>query len=293
MNELFQIGSFPFRLIYPDQLRIPENLRRFQIENQDHFHHQNGSQIYTYRIRLADRLAIPETKPLFSRPEIAVYDTPQGEIRLLAVANARQTDCYARYEETADDSAEITVNSQFLHLSTLDTMFTSLLALERRMLALDSMVLHCAYIEYKGEAILFSAPSQTGKSTQASLWEQYRGARTINGDRGLLEKKDGRWYAQGWPVCGTSGICHNHALPIRAIVMLSQGKTDQIQRLTPAQAFAQIYGQITINRWNRQACEQAMDLLEHLICEVPIWHLSCTISEEAVNCLENALFSQK
>ena len=53
----------------------------------------------------------------------------------------------------------------------IDPMFTSLLALERRLVKKNSMILHCAYVEYQGEAILFSAPSETGKTTQANLWK--------------------------------------------------------------------------------------------------------------------------
>ena len=33
----------------------------------------------------------------------------------------------------------------------------------------------------------------------------------------------------------------------------------------------------------------AMDLMEKLLAEIPVYHLGCTISEEAVECLENAL----
>ncbi|WP_370839368.1 hypothetical protein [Intestinibacter bartlettii] len=36
----------------------------------------------------------------------------------------------------------------------------------------------------KDKGILFSAPSGTGKSTQADLWEKYENAEIINGDRG-------------------------------------------------------------------------------------------------------------
>ena len=74
--------------------------------------------------------------------------------------------------------------------------------------------------------------------------------------------------------------------------MLSQGKTDTVERLTPFQAFSQIYSQITINRWNREAQQRAMDLIENLITHVPVYHLSCTISEDAVRCLESALYPQ-
>ena len=152
----------------------------------------------------------------------------------------------------------------------------------------DELILPVSFALFEADAV----SSKTGKTTQATLWEKHRGSRVINGDRALLDCIDGRWTARGWPVCGSSEVCHNEDTKIRAIVMLSQGKTDTVERLTPFQAFSQIYSQITINRWNREAQQRAMDLIENLITHVPVYHLSCTISEDAVRCLESALYPQ-
>ena len=160
---------------------------------------------------------------------------------------------------------------------------------ERRLVRKDQMVLHCAYVEYRGEAILFSAPSETGKTTQAGLWEKYRGSRTVNGDRSLLGKKEGRWIAQGWPVCGTSEVCHNEAIPIKAVIMLSQAKENRAEKLKPGQAFPLLYSQITVNKWNMQDHLHTMDLIDSFLREVPVYHLGCTISEEAVECLAGVM----
>ncbi|MBR5220221.1 MAG: hypothetical protein IKV66_04460, partial [Clostridia bacterium] len=175
----------------------------------------------------------------------------------------------------------------------IDPVFVSLLALERRQIQFDAFVLHCAYIEYQGKAILFSAPSETGKTTQGNLWEQHKGAKTINGDRALLQKVNGCWTARGWPVCGSSEICNNIAFPIHAVVMLSQGKTDEVASLSAMKAFSQMYSQVTINRWNSVANVRCMDLLEMFVKEIPVLHLSCTISENAVNTLANALYPKE
>ena len=47
--------------------------------------------------------------------------------------------------------------------------------------------------------------------------------------------------------------------------------------------------QITINAWNSEFQMQAMDELEVLLREIPVYHLECDISEDAVRCLENVL----
>lgn len=196
---------------------------------------------------------------------------------------------YACYQEVASDKARVLLARDRIQGLHIDPVFTSLLALERRLIARDSLILHCAYMVYQGESILFSAPSETGKTTQANLWEKYRGSRTVNGDRALLGKRKGRWTAQGWPVCGTSEVCHNEEFPIRAVVMLSQAKENQAQQLPPGRAFPLLYSQITVNKWNIKDHLHAIDLIQELAEGVPVFHLGCTISEEAVDCLEEAL----
>lgn len=59
------------------------------------------------------------------------------------------------------------------------------------MMRRDALVLHCAYMQREGKAILFSAPGGTGKTTQATLWEKHRGTRVVNGDKALIRRVDG------------------------------------------------------------------------------------------------------
>lgn len=200
---------------------------------------------------------------------------------------------YACYRETSGSSAEVMLSPKRLQSLHIDPVFTSLLALERRLLPRNQMILHCAYIYFRGEAVLFSAPSETGKTTQANLWEKYAGSRTVNGDRALLGMVDGYWAAQGWPVCGTSEVCFNEAYPVRAIVMLSQGRENRVRCLKASEAFMLLYSQITVNGWSRESVTQTMDLIEKLLSQVPVYQLTCTISEEAVECLKKVLYPEE
>ena len=299
MDRIFQIGNFTFRLCCPDEVTPPENFMKFVCE----FDGSGQSEMrdaaecictpeYTYHIVVSDDLPQVEGKIIAQRPDLTVFrrETEQGESlesRLIGVKG--NPEYYACYREVSGNRAEVTLVRDRIAELHIDPMFTSLLALERRLVKKDSMILHCAYVEYQGEAILFSAPSETGKTTQANLWEKYRGSRTVNGDRSLLGKIDGRWTAQGWPVCGTSEVCNNEAIPIKAVVMLSQAKENRAERLTPGHAFPLLYSQITVNKWNTPDHIHIMDLIEDFLGNVPVLHLGCTISEEAVTCLEKAL----
>lgn len=292
MDKIFQIGDFTFRLCCPDEITPPPNFMLF--ERGDTESVSGGDDAgevvkpqYTYRMHVAEEFPQPEGKVIASRPDLVVFENERGESRLIGVKGTEGY--YACYQETSPDCAEITFARDRIGGLHIDPVFSSLLALERRLVKRDNIILHCAYVEYHGEAILFSAPSETGKTTQANLWEKYRGSRTVNGDRSLLGKKNGRWTAQGWPVCGTSEVCHDEAFPIRAVVMLSQAKENRAVRMTPGQAFPLVYSQITVNRWNREDHIHTMDLIQDLLESVPVYHLGCTISEEAVECLARSL----
>ena len=283
MHKTFLIGDFCFLLDYPEELTPPPHFMVFEVPD--------GKVEYRYEIRLCGEIPQPEGALIAGRPDIRIYQNGELESRLIGIKGRERF--YACYRETTKYSAEIALDREAITDLNIDPVFTSLLALERRMAARGGMVLHCAYVRYQGEAILFSAPSETGKTTQANLWAQHRCSETVNGDRALLQCVDGRWTARGWPVCGTSEVCYNQDTPIRAIVMLSQGKTDVVGRLRPMQAFSQLYGQITVNTWNKAFVQGNMDRIGALTTALPVYHLSCTISEDAVRCLEGALYPQQ
>lgn len=150
-------------------------------------------------------------------------------------------------------------------------------------------ILHSTHVNVDGKALLFSAPSGTGKSTQADLWEKYAGGELINGDRTLLRKKDSVWHAYGCPFSGTSDVHKQGCEPIHAIVMLSQATENTVKRLTPDEAFHRIYQEITVPSWSRELVLKALELLDDLMAQVPIYALACTPDERAVIALREAI----
>ena len=130
-----------------------------------------------------------------------------------------------------------------------------LLELPKLLLEHGGIFLHASFINDRGRAILFTAPKQTGKSTQAALWQRYRGAEIVNGDRALLRRVDGCWRAYGSPYCGTSGICENRALPLRAVVLLRQGKRNELRPAYAREAAAAFWmAAPTIRRRRPKLC---------------------------------------
>jgi hypothetical protein len=143
-------------------------------------------------------------------------------------------------------------------------------------------ILHCSFIEVDGQAILFAGDKQVGKSTQASLWEKYGGATVINGDRAGLFIKNGIVTAGGVPYCGTSGICKNKHLPLKAIVCPSKGTENRLQKISPMEGFMFLLGKFAYNTWNPTDVNIITDLISSIVENVPVYSYSCLKDESAV-----------
>lgn len=149
--------------------------------------------------------------------------------------------------------------------------------------------LHSSLIRWKDRGVLFTAPSGTGKSTQAELWEKCRGAEILNGDRSMIRNMDTGWTAFGSPFAGSSAIYRNESAPVRAIVVLRQSEKNRICRLGVAEAFRCLYSETVIPIWHAQAHQEVIHLVEQLASDVPVLLMHCTPDENAVDTLESFL----
>ena len=188
-----------------------------------------------------------------------------------------------------EEGTRIWVTQEILSMLSIDTVFGSLLGLEKRVLKEDGLILHSSFVCKDGKAILFTAPSGTGKSTQADLWMKYKGTRTINGDRTLVRYQDGKWWACGWPICGSSEICFNESYPLEAIIVLHQSKENVGHRIHGFEVVRNLLRETTVNRWNLSFYDRMIELLEQMEREIPVYDYSCDISKEAVEQLEKMM----
>lgn len=157
------------------------------------------------------------------------------------------------------------------------------------LLHFDALMLHASFIEYNGRAVLFSAPPETGKSTQAELWKKYADAEVLNGDRAILRFDGGRWYACGNPACGSSDICINRDVPLGTIVFLKQSPVNRVNELPLFQRFMLLSSQISCGVRRSDDTDKLLKLTEKLANDVEIYELECTPDERAVQALMNKI----
>lgn len=161
----------------------------------------------------------------------------------------------------------------------------NLVHMERLLLNVGALVLHCSYLVYENRAFLFSAPSGTGKTTQAKLWEKLYSARIINGDKAILQKKGNAWYACGYPFHGSAQECENEQYPIAAVVVVRQNPTDYIEELRPAKKLQAIYSETVVCAWDPANINQTLNLIGSLIADVKVICQQCTTKDQACHTL--------
>lgn len=171
--------------------------------------------------------------------------------------------------------------------------FTSMISWEEHFLDYNAFYLHSSCVSLDGQGIVFTAPSGTGKSTQAELWEKYLGAEILNGDRTIVKREVNGWKGYGSPYAGSSNIYKNKSTDLQAIIILEQGSENQLSKVSPREAFVTLYRETVQNPWNREYMEKMMDLLERAMQEIPIYKLTCRPDREAVELVYKTVFGNE
>lgn len=169
----------------------------------------------------------------------------------------------------------------------------NMVGLERLLLHHEGLILHASFISWQGRGILFSAPSGTGKSTQAKLWEKHMGAAIINGDRAGIRCVDGKWSAYGLPYAGSSRIFRNESMPIQAIVILRRHHENRIRRMEEFEALRDLLPEFSAYRWSVNFMNKVLDIATELLQDVPVYCLECRPEQDAVQLLHDVLTSEE
>lgn len=164
-----------------------------------------------------------------------------------------------------------------------------MLPLRQMLLYKKVLFLHASQVLYQDRGIVFTAPSGTGKTTQAKLWCDLRGADMICNDRTLIRRSDNHWLTYGYPFDGSEPVISDKVCRLGCIVVLRQGNENRITRLSPAKAITSLMEQTVINGWFADARQMALELIMEVFEDCPIYLFQCTADASAVSVLENLL----
>lgn len=217
-----------------------------------------------------------------------IYQDYDRKIQYIGVVKTGIEGAYIRCE-TLGNTTNVQIKRKDVPKHITSKVVLTSLGIETLVSKASGFILHASFINVNGKAILFTAPSKTGKSTQAELWSKLRGAEIINGDRAIVRINNGNFEACGLPFSGSSEYCKNVSIPLAAIIYLEQAPETTISSFGGAKAFRKIWEQLTIPVWDRTEVEEISSNLTLLLSTIPVYRLSCTPDETAVIALEEAL----
>lgn len=246
---------------------------------------------HRYRACVVSSLKAPEGRELAVLPGSRVYAAQDGYMRYQGAVRENLNSAYACAVHQGKNH-EITLTKKMVPGMISARLVMNALDVEHLVSSAGGVILHASYIVWQDRAILFTAPSETGKSTQAELWKCHRGAEIINGDRAALIVGNGQVCAAGLPFSGSSRYCGNRTVPLAAVVYLRQAPATTIRRLRGAEAFRRVWEGCCVNTWNREDMEASAGLVESLLGQAAVYELACTPDETAVEALEEQLRKQ-
>lgn len=242
---------------------------------------------HRYSVSLVNQVDSPRGTLGKTEPGLQIYQDGQWEYRY---RGAIKNNSFAAYMRTAHSGKEHSVQLHRDYANWLgDKMMMEAMSLDHLLAQENGILLHASFVAYQDCAIIFTAPSGTGKSTQADLWVKYRNAEIINGDRVCIRVTEEGIFAYGVPFAGSSQIAKNKKLPVTLVVCLEQAKETTIRSLKGFQAFRRIWEGCAVNSSNESDMLRASWVVQRILEELPVLLLACTPDETAITVLEEML----
>lgn len=245
-------------------------------------------------LKVIQRKHMPFQKQWLDNSKDLFWSRNEEGLLTVSVYNTHIKQCYGTMDLSADYKVATVNYHQALISEDYDvTEVLLFLFFQIRLLFTPGLILHAAAVEWQEKGILFSAPSETGKTTQAKLWINHLGAAMINGDRPALTLKGQQVYVHGTPWSGSDPTIRNVSVPAAAIVLIEQAPVNEVVRLTPQEALLSILPRVFIPYYDDFFAGLALDHLDKLLAVVPIYKLKCRPDQEAVAVVRELLIKDK
>ena len=279
MEHYFFIAGTVVRMIRKDQetLQNLEILKNFEVQPQPWD--------FEIECQIVQELPLPKGNCVYKAPGKRVYAWEEEQITYVGAVEHSMDRARSCVIRSGQKSRAFFKEKEFVQGIPIGSVL-ELLEAEHLAVVKGGFLLHASCVEYEGAAIVFTGPSGIGKSTQADLWKTHKNATIINGDRIMLLPTEQDCLAMGIPFCGSSGIRENKILPLATVIRLEQAPDIRIRNLSGLEAFRLIWGECTLQTWNRGEITGCMDAIERLVNQKKVFHLSCTPDIRAVEAVE-------
>lgn len=246
---------------------------------------------HTIRVQLDDGFDVPPNLTLHAqyRNRFVYHDDDQ----IYIAAYDEQGRCKQRiHHDTAYRQVDITLHQDDdpTRLAELEYVLSGMVFMELALLH-GRVALHASAIAVHDGAVLFSAPSSTGKSTHAAHWIARYDAFYINDDKPLLFEQDGIIQVTGSPWCGKDLRQSAITRPLLAIVLLGRGN-NTMHSLATKDKLVSLF-QNVIRPRNEDLSNRVSSCLETLVNTTTILRFAARKDGASATILHDALFGDE
>ncbi|MDD2575834.1 MAG: hypothetical protein PHD47_05170, partial [Acholeplasmataceae bacterium] len=222
----YQVANIKFQFDYLFDEYFKNNIEAYQIDE---------SETVDHHIKVSLDNEIKKPLGAFKGTKNPYFLTTKTN-RTIIFENNNQIGVLIQHDLNYKEITIILNNKLSNNLAQAEYVMSGIMFLELAMYK-GYLPLHASAISIHNEAILFSAPSGTGKSTHAAYWkENFHKVIYINDDKPLLNIENNELYVYGSPFSGEHTLNTNMKFKLRNIVLLTQGTTNKIEKVTPDEA---------------------------------------------------------
>lgn len=276
----YQVADIKFQFNYKFDEYFKNNIEAYSIDESSIVNHQ-------INVNLIDDIPIPSGKKIGNQNP---YVITNHDSRIIYFKKSDKITILMKHDYEYKNIEILLNQKRVKNLPLTEYIATGIMFLELSM-HLGNLPIHATAISINNEAVLFSAPSGTGKSTHANYWKKiFPEAIFINDDKPLIKIKDNELYVYGSPFSGEHRINSNLEAKLKAIVLLRRGSDNKIEVANVKEVIPELIKN-TLNPKLETSWEKTFPIFEKIYQEIPVLKLYATNSEEAVKKIYDYLFS--
>lgn len=281
MTLCLNLGGLVFKFEYNCDLNINDNLKDFVCVS-------DTCNIHIHISRNYEELELPSKEHFLSQDLIHKYYKHNNKNYCIARGREEHHLAVSIYEDIHEIYFYLNDKPFIFPINDLGSILR-LLPLNNIFANSKRLFLHSSQICYNNKGIVFTGPSGMGKTTQSKLWEKYKNAEIVCNDRTIITKDNNKYKTYGLPIDGSSPIRSTESYDLAAIVVLEKNLDSKIEKMPASKAIASLMSQMIVSDWNSGNKENIINMIIELYQDIPVYKLSCTKDEKAVECLFDKL----
>ena len=132
---------------------------------------------------------------------------------------------------------------------------------------------HACGVSHKGQGIIFTGTSGTGKSTLGRLWKGEKDALVLSDERIIVRRIDGRFWMYGTPWCSSAAASSPKGVPLERIFFIRHSPENYTLPLKVGEAASRLFVRCFPTFWDESCLNYTLGLVGQLAEQVPCYEL--------------------